>query len=72
MANPLFTPEQLAYLDSRYARIPHDHSWEQVKDTDGQTVSDAFANVDEAVAELAGMIGEEDEDEEDEAEEGDE
>lgn len=51
MAN-LFTPEQLAYLDKRYARIPHDHTWEQVKDSDGQTVADAFASVDCAFEEL--------------------
>lgn len=52
MANPLFTPEQLAYLDSRYAKIPHNHTWEQVKDTDGQTVGEAFEAVDAAIEEL--------------------
>ena len=51
MAN-LFTAEQIAFLDKRYARIPHDHTWEQVKDTDGQTVGDAFEAVDAAIEEL--------------------
>lgn len=53
MAN-LFTAEQIAFLDKRYARIPHDHTWEQVKDTDGQTVAEAFEAVDMAIEEIAG------------------
>ena len=53
MAN-LFTAEQIAFLDRRYARIPHDHTWEQVKDTDGQTVADAFEAIDAAIEDALG------------------
>ena len=53
MAN-LFSAEQIAFLDKRYARIPHDHTWEQVKDTDGQTVADAFEAIDAAIEDALG------------------
>ena len=55
MAN-LFTAEQIAFLDKRYARIPHDHTWEQVKDTDGQTVADAFEAIDAAIEAIDAAI----------------
>ena len=55
----LFTPEQLAYLEANFAPAAHNHTWEQVVDTDGQTVGDAFENLDSAISELG---EEEDED----------
>jgi hypothetical protein len=51
MAN-LFTAEQLAYLDKRYAKIPHDHTWEQVKDIDGKTLMDRVMFFDKAIADI--------------------
>ena len=62
MANPLFTPEQLAYLGSRYAKIPHNHTWEQVIDTDGETLVQRVITIDESLDALEEAIGAEDED----------
>lgn len=61
MANAPFTVEQLAYLKSHFAGLPHDHTWEQVKDTDGQTVGEAFEAVDAAIEELLDDDGGDDE-----------
>jgi hypothetical protein len=60
-----FTQEQLDFLNKHFAPLPHNHTWEQVVDTDGQTISEAFENLDEAISEL-GEGSDEDEDEDEE------
>lgn len=61
-----FSKEDLDFLDKRYARIPHDHTWDQIKDVDGETLTDRVIMIDSVLDELEG--GESD----DEGEEDDE
>lgn len=48
----LFSQEQLDFLNKNFARVTHNHTWDEVVDpADQQTVTAAFEGLDEALFE---------------------
>ena len=57
MANAPFTEEQLDFLSKHFAPLPHDHTWEQVKDADGETLSARVLATDESLDDIEERLG---------------
>lgn len=60
MANAPFTAEQLEFLRKNFAPIPHDHSWDQVKDVDGETLTERVIMIDNVLDTLEDEVFAED------------